>query len=146
MSFPFTFPFYFDNWKKVGSAYFSVEIAFSTDPGATPTWSDVGSKVRKLSFRRGRQHELGRIEAGTAMVVLDNTGGDFDPTHAGGIYYPNVLPLRCAGCAYGLPTKTSSMTFSTALSRATPRSTPTRRTLWCRSRPWMASRRSPWWS
>lgn len=72
----------------------SVRIAFATNPLDTPTWTDVSAYVRGLRIRRGRNDELGRMEAGEAEVVLDNRDRRFDPTHAAGPYYPNVLPMR----------------------------------------------------
>jgi hypothetical protein len=72
----------------------TVEIAFATAPLAvTPTWTDVTAYVRSIpQIRRGRQNPLTGIEAGTAIVVLDNRDRRFDPTYASGAYYPNVLP------------------------------------------------------
>jgi len=72
-----------------------VRIAFSSAPFAdTPSWEDVSSSVVSVAIKRGRQHELGRMEAGTATVVLMNTSGDFWPDNTGGSYYPNVKPLK----------------------------------------------------
>lgn len=72
-----------------------VEIAFSTNPLDTPTWTDVTSYLVAIPrIRRGRQHELNRIEAGEAEVVLNNLDRRFDPTNTAGPYYPNVLPMR----------------------------------------------------
>src|SRR5215213_3092239 len=74
----------------------TVEIAFATAPLAvTPTWTDVTAYVKSIpQIRRGRQNALTGIEAGTAVVVLDNRTRRFDPTYASGAYYPNVLPGR----------------------------------------------------
>jgi hypothetical protein len=84
-----------------------VRIAFSSDPfDATPSWSDVSSDVLEIHTRRGRQHELGRIEAGTATIVLENSSGDYWPYNAGGSYYPNVLPGKRVNirATYGVTT------------------------------------------
>lgn len=54
-----------------------VQIAFGSIPSVSPQWSDVTDYVREISIRRGRQHELGRIEGGTCQVVLDNREGTF---------------------------------------------------------------------
>jgi hypothetical protein len=70
------------------------EVAFTTAPGAVPTWTDVTSSLRGFTINRGRQYELGRFEAGTATVRLDNRTRAFDPTYATGPYYPNVLPMK----------------------------------------------------
>lgn len=70
-------------------------IAFSTAPfAASPTWSDVSSDVIHCMIRRGRQHELDRMEAGTAQVRLLNISGDYWPDNASGSYYPNVKPVK----------------------------------------------------
>ncbi len=70
------------------------QIAFDSDPNDTPIWEDVSGYVYSFSLRRGRQHELDRVEAGTAMVTLDNQDRRFDPSNADGPYYPNVVPMR----------------------------------------------------
>lgn len=71
-----------------------VEAAFGagalTDPG---TWTDITHYVRSHSTRRGRNHELGRTQAGVASIVLDNTDRRFDPTNGSSPYYPNVRPM-----------------------------------------------------
>jgi hypothetical protein len=71
--------------------YIKVEVAF----GHTAfTWTELTTYTRALSLRRGRNDELGRVEAGTLEVVLDNRDGRFDPTNTASPYYPYVLPLR----------------------------------------------------
>jgi len=71
-----------------------VEIAFTTAPGATPTWTDVSAYVRGGSIHRGRQNELARYEAGTCTLRLDNRTRRFDPTYTSSPYYPNVRPMK----------------------------------------------------
>lgn len=75
-----------------------VEIGFEAkplDPLAGIVWTDVTAYVRSVAeIDRGRQHELGRFEAGTAKVVLDNRDRRFDPNHAGSPYFPNVKSMR----------------------------------------------------
>lgn len=75
-----------------------VEIAFGYDPfDAAPVWTDVTADVRGLSFARGRQYELDRIDAGTARVTLSNLAGDYNPKNTAGTYYPDVkamVPIR----------------------------------------------------
>lgn len=72
----------------------TVEVAFTTDPGATPTWTDISDYVRKITTHRGRTGELTRFAAGRATIVLANEDRRFDPTYAAGPYYPNVVPMR----------------------------------------------------
>lgn len=59
---------------------------------ATPTWSTLTSDAREIAIKRGRQHELDRIEAGTCSVAFNNLVGNYWPGNSGGAYYPNVLP------------------------------------------------------
>ena len=70
-----------------------VRIAFDTDPLAiTPTWTDIYADVLSIYTKRGRQHELGRMETGIATIQLKNTGGNYWPLNAAGDYYGKVLP------------------------------------------------------
>lgn len=70
------------------------EVAFATDPGATPTWTDVSNWLQGFTIERGRQQELNRMEAGTARILLDNLDRRFDPSNAASPYAPNVVPMR----------------------------------------------------
>lgn len=73
----------------------TVEIAFTSSPlVANPVWVDVSAYVLGFDIRRGRQHELNRMEAGTCALRLDNMDRRFDPTNTASPYYPNVLPVR----------------------------------------------------
>ena len=70
-----------------------VRIAFDTDPLAvTPTWTDIYADVLSIYTKRGRQHELGRMETGIATIQLKNTGGNYWPLNAAGDYFGKVLP------------------------------------------------------
>lgn len=75
----------------------TVEIDFAHGPLtalASNTWTDVTAYVIAISTRRGRSDALGRIEAGTAQIVLDNTDRRFDPTFAASPYFPNIVPMK----------------------------------------------------
>jgi hypothetical protein len=76
----------------------TIEIGFATanplTAHATTTWSDVTGDVTAFTIKRGRQDALGRIEAGTATVTLDNTDRKYDNQYIGSPYYPNVKPMR----------------------------------------------------
>ena len=75
----------------------SIQVAFVDAPLtalASNTWTDITSYVISFSTRRGRSDALGRIEAGTASLVLDNSDRRFDPTFAASPYYPNVVPMK----------------------------------------------------
>lgn len=70
-----------------------IRIAFDTDPfDASPVWTDVSADAMSYSIRRGRQHELDRVEAGTATIVLNNQSGNYWPNNTSGDYYPDILP------------------------------------------------------
>ncbi|MHB8511490.1 MAG: LamG domain-containing protein [Actinomycetota bacterium] len=74
-----------------------VEIGFSANPLdalSTIVWTDVSNRVWEYGYTRGKQQELGRYEAGTATVLLDNLDRALDPTNTASPYYPNVLPMR----------------------------------------------------
>lgn len=72
-----------------------VEIAFDNNPGDTSlSWTDVSDHADDLIWRRGRQNELDRIEAGTATILLDNADRRFDPAYADGPHYGQLLPMK----------------------------------------------------
>jgi hypothetical protein len=81
-----------------------VSAAFGQSPFAalsTLTWTDISADVLgdpalgggPISFRRGRQSELGTVEAGTLTLTLQNVTRRYDPTNTASIYYPNVRPM-----------------------------------------------------
>jgi hypothetical protein len=58
------------------------DIAYTTDDASdtTPTWTTVAeADVRSVDVSRGREDELGRVEAGTAQLTLNNRSREFDP-------------------------------------------------------------------
>lgn len=57
------------------------------------SFADVTSFVRNIATRRGRNHELDRVEAGTGTVTFRNRGGEFDPTNLASPYSPDVRPM-----------------------------------------------------
>ncbi len=71
----------------------TVRIAFASDPmAASPSWTDITNDVRRIRIKRGRNHWLDRMEAGTARLELLNKHGNYWPLNTGGAYYPNVVP------------------------------------------------------
>lgn len=72
----------------------TVEISFDDVSDTTPAWTDITTYVDSFTVTRGRNHELSRIDAGTASVVLDNGDGRFTPAKAAGAYSPNIVPRR----------------------------------------------------
>jgi hypothetical protein len=69
-------------------------------------WTDITRYVRALDLHRSsRQYELDRFEAGTASLVVDNSGGRFDPRNTSGPYYPDlepIVPIRVKAIWLGL--------------------------------------------
>lgn len=88
------------DWAWSGSEVavsYSVEIAFAVDPGSEPAdadWTDITGYVDAVDISRGRQHELERVEAGTAQLTIDNSDRRFDPTNSNSPYHPDVVPMR----------------------------------------------------
>jgi hypothetical protein len=78
----------------VGLPTVTCEIAFGTDPGATPIYTDVSAQHVSTTIRRGRNHELDKIEAATCVTRLRDPNGDFDSTNLGSPYAGNVRPMR----------------------------------------------------
>jgi len=59
----------------------------------TPTWTNLnGLDVLSISIKRGRNHQLDRIEAGEAIIELNNSSGNYWPDNAAGPYYGYILP------------------------------------------------------
>lgn len=73
---------------------FGASVSFSTSPTATPSWTSVSPYVRSFSSSRGRSDELGRMQAGTAQILLNNQDRRFDPYNTSSPYSPNVLPRK----------------------------------------------------
>ncbi len=58
---------------------------------AAPVWTDISEYLMKLHTKRGRLHEFDRVEAGTAVFVLNNATGNFWRDNAAGDYYVSAL-------------------------------------------------------
>lgn len=70
-----------------------LRIAFASDAyTSSPSWEIANSELRSFSVRRGRQHELNRMEAGTLTCLLVNTDRRYWPGETGSPHYPNVKP------------------------------------------------------
>jgi len=65
-----------------------LELAFNQSIfTVAPTWTDVSADLMKLNIKRGRMHELDRIEAGTAVFTLDNSDGNWWRYNTTGAFY-----------------------------------------------------------
>ena len=82
-------------------SYKILELAFGQSVFTeSPVWTDVSEDLRSIHTKRGRVHELDRIEAGEARFELDNEHGNWWRYNSAGDYSPDVHPLtliRCRG-------------------------------------------------
>jgi len=83
---------------QIGRSGWLLGVDGSSELGVTTilgyaTFDDITSKVRSVNIRRGRQHELNRVEAGTVSVRLLNQDGVFNPTNTGSQYWPDIRPM-----------------------------------------------------
>lgn len=69
---------------------YTLEVAFNT---GAPSWTTIPN-LRSFAIKRGRNDELGAVQAGTLDVVVGNPTGALSPDNAAGPYYPNILPVN----------------------------------------------------
>ena len=84
----------------MGDSYYelddiTIEAAFGYELlDTSPVWTDITAYVRSIpAVRRGRTDEYSQYAPGVATVVLDNRGRRFDPEHATGPYFGDLLPM-----------------------------------------------------
>ena len=78
------------NTRKV----LTLEIALNQPIfSASPTWTDISTDLKKFSVKRLRQHELGRIQAGTSIFSLSNENHNYYRYNASSPLYPFFQPL-----------------------------------------------------
>jgi hypothetical protein len=78
------------------------DIAYTTDDASdpTPTWTTLDQgDIRSVDVSRGRDDELGRVEAGTAQLVLNNLTRSFDPQVVTGLRPMNRWRIRAVHAA-----------------------------------------------
>lgn len=71
-----------------------VEVNFAGDFFTDSKWVDITGYVMKAQVKRGRSHELDRVEAGTAKFTLKDDDRRFDPTNPDSPYQPDLAPAR----------------------------------------------------
>ena len=73
------------------------QVSFGSQPITfLPTWSELNSRVRGLSIRRGRSYEYERMETGTAGASLNNRDAALSPANTSSPYAPikSTRPVR----------------------------------------------------
>lgn len=75
------------------------QVAFDTDPLATPTWTTIHEgtttpRVLSAQCRHGRAFELDAFQPGQLTLELDNSDRRFDPLHAAGPHFGKLLPRK----------------------------------------------------
>ncbi|MCM3884176.1 hypothetical protein [Frankia sp. R82] len=75
-----------------GERHYAAALTADT---STSRWTDITRYVRgKVSLQRSsRQYELGRFEAGSASIAVDNSDGRFTYGNSASPYYPNIRPI-----------------------------------------------------
>lgn len=59
-------------------------------------WTSVVSQGQDLTYERGRQYELDKIEAATGATTFSDPSRNVDPTNQDSPYSPNVVPMKKA--------------------------------------------------
>lgn len=71
----------------------TVEIAWgATYQTASPTWTDITSRVLSIGTAQGRSRKSDDITAGQITLVVDNRDDAFTPDNGSSPYAPDVIP------------------------------------------------------
>lgn len=82
-------------WTLDASVGIVCEVAFTTGPLDTPTWTDISSFLDKEWWTfRGKESENDELQPGYFTIHLDNSARTFDPEHAAGPYFGNLKPMK----------------------------------------------------
>lgn len=71
-----------------------LEVALTTAPTSSPSWTDLTAYLQSFEFERGRPSEMDDGNAGSLRFSLDNRDRRFDPTYTSGPYYGNLKRTR----------------------------------------------------
>ena len=66
----------------------------TSKPTEVPVWTDVSSRLRRATTKRGKERQQDRSTAGTATFTFSNADRYFDPLYASSPLYPNLKPMR----------------------------------------------------
>lgn len=61
---------------------------------ASFVWTNVTGYVKRFEHERGRQHELDKVETGTAKYRLAFSAREFEPDFQDGMFWPFIVPMR----------------------------------------------------
>lgn len=71
------------------------EVAFASNPFDSPQiYTDLSTRARLRSWKRGRQTEQDLPVAGSSSTTFENMDRALDPANAASTYAPNIVPMR----------------------------------------------------
>jgi hypothetical protein len=82
------------NPAVVASDTFGIELAFNQSIlTESPTWTDITTDLMSIHIKRGRMHELDRVESGTLVLEVNNASGNYWRNNPASTYYPCFKPV-----------------------------------------------------
>jgi hypothetical protein len=92
-----------------GYSSLKIEVAYLQDPltSSSLSWTDVSSRLRRLTITRGHQYRLDSFQPGTAQITLTNRDLQFDPN-----YNSSLLPMLPVRVSVNDSTSTSRKLFT----------------------------------